>query len=372
MRRLNLAHLVAAISAAVLLFSLSRSAEGHAIGVSRGDYTLIGAQVRVEIAVRADEAAMAVSGLDADGDGRVSQVEVERARRALGAAFWEALDVRSDGLRCTSTLDEAVLDLPDGLRLKATFACPHPPERLLLRFGFLERMPGGHRHLVTVHLPRGDVETLAVAAHSELDVLVLGASSRDLVSLLRGGIEHILTGADHLAFLLALVLGGTLVASTRRRNGDETVRVLALPLAVVLTAFTAGHSLSLAVATLGGFAPGPRLVEPAVALSVAYVGAENLFARRVTHRWVLTFPFGLVHGFAFAGGLLPLGLPRSQLPGALFAFNLGVEVGQLLVLAVLLPPLVWLQSRRWYPTAARAASMAIVFAGVVWFFQRTA
>jgi hypothetical protein len=85
---------------------------------------------------------------------------------------------------------------------------------------------------------------------------------------------------------------------------------------------------------------------------------------------MLTLPFGFVHGFAFAGGLLPLGLPRAQLPMALFAFNLGVEGGQLMVLAVALPLLLWLRKRAWYPTTARVMSGAIVAAGLVWFVQR--
>jgi hypothetical protein len=338
------------------------------MGVSRGDYTPDGARVRAEIALRADEGAMAVSGLDANGDGRVSQAEIERARAALAAVFWEATEVSADGVRCSLAFEDAVLESPDGLRLRAAFTCGHSPERLLLRFGFLDWMPTGHRHLATVHLSRGDVETLAMVARPELEVRVTGGASRGLLSLLRSGIEHILTGADHLAFLLALLLGGTLV----RGKHDATIRARIVPLVAMLTAFTVGHSVSLAVATIGAFAPGARVVESAVALSVAYVGAENLYARSVTHRWLLTFPFGLVHGFAFAGGLLPLGLPRTQLPAALVAFNLGVEVGQLLVLLALLPPLLWLRSRRWYAAAARAVSMAIVFAGIVWFFQRIA
>jgi hypothetical protein len=149
----------------------------------------------------------------------------------------------------------------------------------------------------------------------------------------------------------------------------------------MLTAFTVGHSASLALATLGVFAPGARLVEPAVALSVAYVGAENLVVRSASRRWMLTLPFGFVHGFAFAGGLLPLGLARSELPLALFGFNLGVELGQLAVLALLLPPLAWLAGaggappkdgtgKRFYPRAARGVSAGIAVLGAVWFVER--
>jgi hypothetical protein len=345
---------------------LARSAAAHVIGVSRGDYTLERARVRAELTMRADDAILAVPGLDADGDGVVAPAELDRGRAALKAAFVDAIAVEAGGVerqRCAPSLDAAAQDPPDGIRIIASYACPAEPSRLHLRFGFLERMPSDHRHLATVHAPGGDVDVLAVLARPALDVDIGAAPSRGFGSFLRGGVEHILTGADHLAFLLALLLGGTLVADRRTRVGA---------LVAMLTAFTVGHSMSLAVATLGGFAPGASLIEPAVALSVAYVGAENLFARSVRHRWMLTLAFGFVHGFAFAGGLLPLGLPRGQLPLALVGFNLGVEGGQLLVLAVVLPILVLVRSRGWYPTAAKALSAAIVLAGIGWFFQRIA
>jgi len=352
---------VAAILVATLLTLFAGRASAHVIGLSRGEYTPRGGEVVAEIAMRADDAALAVPGLDSDGDGKVAPDEILRARPALEAAFFDELEISADGRRCSPQLDEALVDPPDGLRLRATYTCPVAPSRLHMRFGFLDRMPSDHRHLATVHLPAGDVDLLAVLARAELDVDVAGGASHGFLSLLRGGVEHILTGPDHLAFLLALVLGGTLVTDRRTRLAS---------LVAMLTAFTVGHSASLAIATLGGFAPGARFVEPAVALSVAYVGAENLFTRTVSHRWMLTLPFGFVHGFAFAGGLLPLGLPRAQLPSALLAFNLGVEVGQLVVLALVLPPLVLLRRRAWYPRAARVLSAGIVLAGLFWVVQR--
>jgi hydrogenase/urease accessory protein HupE len=353
---------LAAIVAAALLMLLARPASAHVIGLSRGDYTPRGTEVVAEITLRLDDAALTVPGLDANADRTVTPDEIARSEPQLFAAFFGALEIDADGQRCTPSLDDAAFDAPDGLRLRATYACPLQPARLHLHFGFLDSMPSDHRHLATVHLPGGgDVDQLAVLARPDLDVEMSGGASHGFGSLLRGGVEHILTGADHMAFLLALVLGGTLVAGERMRVGS---------LVAMLTAFTVGHSCSLAIATLGGFAPGARFVEPAVALSVAYVGAENLFTRSVQHRWMLTLPFGFIHGFAFAGGLLPLGLPRSQLPSALFAFNLGVEGGQLLVLAVLLPPLLMLRKRSWYPAAAKGLSALIVLAGVVWFLQR--
>jgi hydrogenase/urease accessory protein HupE len=134
------------------------------------------------------------------------------------------------------------------------------------------------------------------------------------------GIEHILSGFDHLLFVLALIL---LVPETRR-------------LLVTITAFTAAHSLTLAGATLGWVhVPGPP-VEASIALSIVFVASEIVHARRgrssVTARypWVVAFTFGLLHGFGFASALAAVGLPPSSIPVALLFFNVGVEMGQLL------------------------------------------
>jgi len=140
-----------------------------------------------------------------------------------------------------------------------------------------------------------------------------------------------------------------------------------------LTAFTIGHSISLAIATLGGHAPSARIVEPLVALSVAYVGAENLFAKHTVakRRWMITLPFGLIHGFAFASGLLLVRLPRKDLPVALVGFNLGVELGQLGVMLLVLPLLFLLARReRAYDLVRAVLSAGVLVCGLVWFVQR--
>src|SRR5262249_14425463 len=115
------------------------------------------------------------------------------------------------------------------------------------------------------------------------------------------GIEHILTGYDHLLFLFGLVLVGGRLRS----------------LALAISAFTVALSLTLALAALGIWAPSPRFVEPAIALSIAYVGVENYFVRDASKRWRITMPFGLIHGFGFAGALREVGLSRAEVPGAL-------------------------------------------------------
>jgi len=174
-------------------------------------------------------------------------------------------------------------------------------------------------------------------------------------SLLKLGVEHILTGADHLVFLFGLILVGG-----RARS-----------LIGVVTAFTLAHSITLALAALGIFTPSPRLVEPAIALSIAYVGIENLFVEDASRRWRITFPFGLIHGFGFAGALREIALPRAQVPVALVSFNLGVEVGQLAVLAVALPITMAARRAPWFgDRGVKALSIAIALGGGVLFVVR--
>ncbi len=140
------------------------------------------------------------------------------------------------------------------------------------------------------------------------------------------GIEHILTGFDHLLFVLALVI---LLKGLRR-------------LIATITAFTVAHSLSLAAATLGWIHVPPPPVEACIALSIVFVAAEIVHARArrpgITERypWLVAFTFGLLHGLGFASALAEVGLPPLSIPIALFFFNVGVEIGQLLFITTIL------------------------------------
>jgi hydrogenase/urease accessory protein HupE len=171
------------------------------------------------------------------------------------------------------------------------------------------------------------------------------------------GVEHILLGFDHLVFLLGVVL-----IATRTRS-----------VLLAVTAFTLAHSLTLGLSVMGAVSVSPRLVEPLIALSVAYVGLENFWRRDGAQRYRLTFAFGLVHGFGFAGALSEIGVPEGRAAAALALFNLGVEGGQLLVLAVVWPLLVWLRRSRERPfvLTARVVNVVLVVLGVGWALERT-
>jgi hypothetical protein len=175
---------------------------------------------------------------------------------------------------------------------------------------------------------------------------------------LRLGLEHILTGYDHLAFLFGLL---------------AVCRKLTSVLALV-TAFTLAHSLTLALAALGLVTLPSSLVEPLIAVSIVAVAADNLYrGDTARHRWALAFAFGLIHGFGFAGVLASLGLGQSGAPIALplFGFNLGVELGQVGVAVLVLPLLFRLRRVPAFERhGARAISMLVGLAGVYWLVAR--
>ncbi len=174
------------------------------------------------------------------------------------------------------------------------------------------------------------------------------------------GIEHILGGFDHLLFLAALLV----VCRSLRR------------FFIIITCFTLAHSLTLGLAALDLVSLSPAIVEPLIAASIVYVAAENLLRRgqEPAGRGWLTLTFGLIHGFGFAGALKATGLGRDMMSVAapLFSFNLGVELGQLLVAAVGLP--LWWQLRKFKPIdrfGAMIVSAAVGAAGVYWLLERT-
>jgi hypothetical protein len=168
-------------------------------------------------------------------------------------------------------------------------------------------------------------------------------------------VEHILGGYDHLLFLLALLLpGGGLLA-----------------LAKIVTAFTLAHSVTLSLAVLDVVSLPDRLVEAVIALSIAAVAVENLVLQpTVTRRWIVSFAFGLVHGFGFSSAVRELGLPSAGLVQALVGFNVGVELGQMAVVALALPLLMLLRRAGLGRRLVWGSSVAILLVGLTLFVER--
>lgn len=338
----------AAVAFVLLGLVMPSLAHAHDPALSRGDYTLSGANVSADLSFgHADFGALG-RGL---GFSETWNEEGEAAEMAE-ALLREGFDVQDgDGAACPPALDEASLD-DDALAVRATFRCPGETERARVTVKLLSLLPEAHRHAAGGRmLTRGDA------------VLDLGSETEAAPSGFGGyfvsGIEHILFGFDHLVFLFGLVLVG------RKLKG----------IVVAVTTFTVAHSLTLGLALVGVFSPRGDVIEPLIALSVAYVGIENFFVKDADKRWRVTLPFGLIHGFGFAGALGGIDLPPAEIPAALFAFNLGVEIGQLGVLAVILPIMLRLHRVEWLERddrGVRSLSVAIVGVGLFWFVTRVA
>jgi hypothetical protein len=244
----------------------------------------------------------------------------------------------------------------DSVTLAVDFACGGPVRDVLIRDDLFDVLGADYHTLARID-GAGHSQQFAFAPDARETRVDLDAASaaRGVGSFVLLGIEHILIGWDHLLFLLGLLL----------RGGGW------LSLAKIITAFTIAHSITLALAALDIVALPDRLVEAVIALSIAYVAAENLFLRpALTRRWIVSFCFGLVHGFGFSSVLRELGLPAQGLVLSLLGFNVGVEIGQALVVAVALPILTFLRRAGWERPMVRASSTAILVAGVVLFLER--
>jgi hydrogenase/urease accessory protein HupE len=353
-----------------LAVALGVSAWAHDAGLSSAQISNTPAGVEVKLTISWSELGLLIPDTD------LMQRPEGGALTGLGPDFAKGGDglvrVTIDGNVQPMVVPTVATGAPATDEVVLDFTWKHPAKhQLRLDFPILPKMPFGHRLAVTWEDP-GNVVALLDERHAFWDgtispvetgvvepPAIRTANSRPgWPAFLLLGIEHILSGFDHLCFLLALLL-----MTLRLRD------VLA-----VVTTFTVAHSLTLAAAATGVVSLSPRIVEPLIAASIVYIAVENLMLRRPPkYRLAVVFGFGLVHGLGFASAL------SERLPGAtglavippLLGFNAGVELGQLAVAACLVPLIRLARTRptfvpRWQP----AASLAIAVAGAVWFWQR--
>ena len=333
------ARLSAAIAFVSAILVLPWSARAHQVGLSRGTYHADGRLVVAEIALAGADAS-ALRDVDPD----------------LSRALLSGLRISSSGA-CAGRALNGPAAREDGVIAHLAFDCPNSGERIRIEFGMFDALPAGHRHLAT--LSSGDRSETAVLSSSRPSLEIARATPSRARTPIREifllGVSHVLGGFDHLLFLIGLV-----VVARRLRD-----------VAVVGTSFTVAHSASLALAATGVWVPDPAWVEPLIALSIAWVGLENLLRRGAPARWRLATAFGFVHGFGFAGALSQVTPGGEGLWAALASFNLGVEAGQLGVIAIAMPILAW--ARRFDGFArhgAAALSAAVTIPGLVWFVLR--
>jgi hydrogenase/urease accessory protein HupE len=323
----------------------------HDPGLSALDVRIQNGTVSAQLSLAAADVALIVSDTTVD------------ARSALAAIARNNVFLAVDGQRLPVAVADVALE-GGAARVQMSFAMPAAAGTRLdlqIESDLPTRVARGHRQLVVVTAnDRTVAEQLLDAAHPTFIVNVeSGRSSvaRRAWQFLSIGVRHIMTGFDHLVFLAGLLLAA--------RSARELV--------LGLTAFTAAHSLSLALAVVAGVRAPASIVEPVIAASIAWVGLENLVPGRGGLRVTVVFGFGLIHGMGFAEALTELGFGQSasDMAVGLLSFNAGVEAGQLAVALMLLPVLRQIKSRPvWAARLLPVCSALIVLAGGYWLLER--
>jgi hydrogenase/urease accessory protein HupE len=278
---------------------------------------------------------------------------------AIAELFAGRLTVVADGVTLTPqwTTAQVVADR-QSLKFGVRFAVSRPPGVVSVN---ARMFPYDPQHQTFLNVYEGEALTQAILDAGRTRFEYFAGTRQGAMAVvsrfLAAGIRHIAIGPDHLIFLVGLLLlGGTM-----------------RQFAVIVTAFTLAHSLTLSLAALNIVSPPARLIEPAIALSIVYVGADNLLIRdgRDVRVWI-AIAFGFIHGFGFAGVLREMDLSPRALGWSLFAFNAGIEIGQLIVVAIVAAALSALRAKS--EAAGRrlafAGSIVVMAAGTFWFIQR--
>ncbi|HET9643942.1 MAG TPA: HupE/UreJ family protein [Burkholderiaceae bacterium] len=314
-------------------------------------------------------------GLDANGDGAVTWGELRTRHADIAAYALARLAILADGQTCTITPgSQQVDDHTDGAYtvLLLSIACPHAPQRLAVTYTLFADLDPQHRGLLNLKAQKS-TRTAVLGPQAPSQQFDLQRTSRlsQFTDYLREGVWHIWVGYDHILFLLSLLLPAALVMRNGAWRPAERLRQPLLDVVKIVTSFTVAHSITLSLATLGVVSLPSRWVESAIALSVVLAALNNVFPVFQGRRWLVAFCFGLIHGFGFAGVLQDLGLPQGALLLALVGFNLGVEAGQLAIVALFLPLAFSLRRTGFYRRAVfTGGSLVIALVAGVWLAER--
>lgn len=371
---------LALIGASLVATVAFNSALGHSSSNSYVTISTTGQTpaLRWDIALRDLEL---VVGLDQNRDAAITWGELRAREQEIFGYALSRLSIEDEHGQCkpmSPTL--LVSDLSDGAYavIQAPLRCAGSgmPERLTVSYRLLFDVDARHRGMVRF----GAEPSMASAVMTpERPTQVLRRSSRsswrEFVQYLEEGIWHIWKGFDHVLFLLSLLLPAVYVAAMRGRRRTLTPATALRPVFVdvfkIVTAFTIAHSITLTLATLQWVSLPPRLVESTIAASVFLAAANNLGLWVINTRWTLAFAFGLVHGFGFANALADLGLSSARFAPALLGFNLGVEAGQLAIVAVFIPLAFWLRFTRFYRRMILiGGSILVLLLSSIWFVER--
>ncbi len=351
----------------------ANDAWAHTNTISYSKISVEERSIRYTLSVSSSDLSEAVR-IDSNGDKLIARNEIEEHKDAIFAYVSQKITVINNGVGClpslqgfrmSETLHKGRLHVRS-LQIAMIYQSEDEIKDLKIECTVLSDIDLRHQNFARINLGDDVRKHVFNAANDyKLDLARKGTSLLvQIYEFLKLGVEHIFTGYDHILFLVGLLI----LAKTLGN------------LVKIVSSFTVAHSITLILATLEVVSLPSRLVEAGIALSITYIAAENLyyfyfrsfpFAEDSSKRWIITFFFGLVHGFGFSGILREMGLPKEGLILSLLSFNVGVEAGQLAIVSILFPALYYASRYRWYETVAIIGASAVIFCfGVFWFVER--
>ena len=353
------------LSSIILLFFYAALSFAHDPGLSSADLSLQTHTVTAKITFSLQDIE-ALIPMDADQDAEVTLAEQNAAKPKIAAWVAENIALNLDG-ELVKPASEIAINFDDKNNAQIDLQYNNVPEKTLsLQLTYLSKLPKGHKEFVTIqnHTGKHLYEKMLSQQDNSLTFNLTGEQTAEPVKnatfseFLLLGIEHIVTGYDHLLFLFALLV------VTREFWAAFKI----------ITFFTIAHSITLGLASLNIVNISSDIVEPLIAASIVYVGVENMLRSEPKGRQWLTFSFGLIHGFGFAAVLREMDISSndSGIALPLFSFNLGVEIGQITVASIVLPIIWWLHKKpQVEPRLTPVCSILASLAGAYWLIERT-
>ncbi len=336
----------------------------------------------VRLEIRAEDLNQAL-GLGWRAESGRSETEIatdlRRIREYVEARFSLAAEGRPLDLRFTG-LDVRFVDWGDFVMLNyESDGLEAVPDSIDIDFSLFFEWNPDHRDMVIIehNWKTGTFNneagvSLIMSPGNTSQTLDLTTSSvwRGFIAMIWQGVWHILIGLDHILFLVALVLPAVLVRADGRWEPAESFRTALIKLVAIVTFFTIAHSVTLSLAALDLVRFPSRVIESIIAASIAVAAAANLMPQLHIREWLIAFLFGLFHGFGFASVLGDIGLSREFLVLTLLGFNIGVELGQIAIIAVIFPILFVLRGTRLYRWIFRLGSAFLILIALHWVAER--
>ena len=319
--------------------------------------------------------------LDRNGDAVIDWGEVRNRHADIAAYALRSLGLKSGEKPCAVSVNDQLIDThSDGAYavMKLSANCPSAADALTVNYRLLFDVDAQHRGLLKLETAAKDGSPQVVSAVFPADnatqtfTLASGSTLSQLSTYIADGVKHIAIGFDHILFLVALLLPAVLTREGRRWLPVADIRSAFWSVLKLITAFTIAHSITLSLASFDVVRLPSRLVESLIAASVLVTAIDNIWPFLPRRRWLVAFAFGLIHGFGFASVLADLNLPNSSLLLSLLGFNIGVEVGQLILVAVLVPLAYLSRSSPAYPRLAlQTGSLVIAAVSLGWLLERS-